>query len=172
MKNHMNNWRIVTRSGLKLNIRAVTPDDDALLADFFHHIRPEDLRFRFLSSIKEVGAEQIRRMTHIDHQANETYVAFSEDDGIVVAVAALAGDEAKQKAEVAISVHADHHHQGIGWEMLALLADQAAARGLKSIESIENRNNHEAIEVERNMGFAVSSYPGDNTLVLVSKQLR
>lgn len=167
----MKNWRIVTRSGLKLNIRAVTADDDALLADFFHHIHPEDLRFRFLSSIKEVGAEQIRRMTHIDHKANETYVAFNEGDGVVVAVAALASDEAKQKGEVAISVHADHHHQGIGWEMLTLLADQAAARGLKTIESIESRNNHEAIEVERNMGFAVSSYPGDNTLVLVSKTL-
>ncbi len=167
----MNDWRIATRSGLKLSVRAVTQDDDAVLSDFFHHIRAEDLRFRFLSSAKEVGAEQIRRMTHIDHKANETYVAFNEEDGVVVAVAALASDAAKEKGEVAISVHADHRNQGIGWEMLALVADQAAARGLKSIESIESRANYDAIELERNMGFSVAPIPGDNTVVLVSKQL-
>lgn len=55
--------------------------------------------------------------------------------------------------------------------MLALVADQAAARGLKSIESIESRENYDAIELERNMGFSVAPFPGDITLVLVSKQL-
>ncbi len=167
----MSDWHIATRSGLKLNVRVATQDDDAVLSDFFHHISADDLRFRFLASAKEAGAEQIRRMTHIDHKANETYVAFNEEDGRVVAVAALASDAAKEKGEVAISVHADHRNQGIGWEMLALVADQAAARGLKSIESIESRDNYDAIELERNMGFSVGSFPGDSTLVLVSKQL-
>lgn len=167
----MNGWSVTTRSGLKLSIRAATEGDDAILADFFHHIRAEDLRFRFLSSVKDVTAEQIRRMTHIDHKANETYIAFLDEGRAPVAAAALASDVSGERGEVAISVHADHRNRGIGWELLAFVADQATARGLKTIESIESRANHDAIELERNMGFSVESFPGDSSLVLVSKRL-
>ncbi|MDT3379645.1 hypothetical protein RNI52_20115 [Labrys neptuniae] len=40
-----------TRTGLVIRIRAVTPDDAPVLSDLFHHLRKEDLRFRFLSAI-------------------------------------------------------------------------------------------------------------------------
>ena len=45
----------------------------------------------------------------------------------------------------------------------------ADTKGLRSLESIESRENHDAIELERDMGFVISDYPGDSTLVLVSR---
>jgi len=63
----------------------------------------------------------------------------------------------------------DNPHHGIGWELLAHIARYADTKGLRSLESIESRDNHEAIELERDMGFVISDYPGDSTLVLVSR---
>jgi hypothetical protein len=47
----------------------------------------------------------------------------------------------------------------------------AAARGIGTLESIEFRDNGEAIGLEREMGFTAAPYPGDATLVLLGKRL-
>jgi hypothetical protein len=43
--------------------------------------------------------------------------------------------------------------------------------GVKTLESLESRENHEAIELEREQGFVAESYPDDSTLVLVRRKL-
>ena len=43
--------------------------------------------------------------------------------------------------------------------------------GVKTIEPIESRENHAAIELEREMGFTPTPYPGDATLMLVQRTL-
>jgi hypothetical protein len=55
--------------------------------------------------------------------------------------------------------------------LLAYIAKYAEGLGLDTIESIENRENRAAIELERDMGFTVSTNPDDPTLVLVRRQL-
>ncbi|TIQ02044.1 MAG: GNAT family N-acetyltransferase, partial [Mesorhizobium sp.] len=52
------------------------------------------------------------------------------------------------------------------------IAKYAEELGLHTIESIENRENQAAIELEREMGFTVAAYPDDPTLVLVRRDLR
>jgi GNAT superfamily N-acetyltransferase len=164
-------WEITTRTGLTVVVRTVTAADDPTLARFFHHVSQEDLWFRFFSARKEIGADQIHAMTHVDHRSAETYLAFVKGTEVPVAAAALVGDAEGRRAEVAISVHAEFKHYGLGWEMLAFVAGQAAGRGFETIESVESRDNHEAVELERNMGFAVRTHPEDPTLLLVSKDL-
>lgn len=167
----IDHWKLTTRTGLALSVRAVRSGDDAILDSLFHHVRPEDLRFRFLTGMKEVSQERIREMTGVNHQTIETYIAFLSDNKSAIAVATLASNAAGLSGEVAISVHADYRNVGVGWEMLAFIAEQAKLRGMKSIESIESRSNHDAIEVERNMGFKAQPFPEDPTLVVVSKVL-
>ncbi|RFB76443.1 GNAT family N-acetyltransferase [Methylovirgula sp. 4M-Z18] len=164
-------WELTTKTGLKLIVRPADEDADAVLDDLFHHVREEDLCFRFLTGRHTVSKEQLQAMTHIDHKNTETYIAFVEGTRVPIATAMLARVPGTQRGEVAISVHADFKHYGIGWELLAFTARQAKGKGLQSIESIESRANLEAIEVEKNMGFTTQPYAGDASLVLVSKQL-
>jgi GNAT superfamily N-acetyltransferase len=72
---------------------------------------------------------------------------------------------------VAITIREDFKNQGISWELLHYLADVAAARGCKAIESIERRENRAAIELERNMGFVAEPDPDDSTVMIVRKEL-
>jgi len=76
------------------------------------------------------------------------------------------------KAEVAISVRAGDKHKGIAWELLRHVVRYAQARGVTTLESIESRENHEAIELEREQGFVAAPYPEDPTLILIRKDLQ
>jgi len=154
-----------------ITVRPACEGDEDILQELFHRVRPEDLRFRFLTGMKEVSPERIHEMTHVDHRITETYIAFIAGEPKAVATAMLAGDAKGERGEVAISVRADHRAEGIGWALLSFVSQQAAARGLKVIQSTESRQNRDAISLERDMGFEAQVYPEDARLVLLSKAL-
>jgi len=162
---------LTTRTGLVLHVRPVRPDDEAALAKFFEHVTPDDLRFRFLAGVHKVSHDRLVAMTHVDHRQTENFLAFAKDGKTIVATAMLACDDALEKGEVAISVRAEDKHKGVGWELLRHIGRFAEAKGLKTLESVESRENHEAIELEREQGFVAEAYPGDATLVLIRKRL-
>ena len=165
------NWLLKTRNGLNISIRPANDGDDEILQQLFHRLRPEDLRFRFLTEMKEVSANRIHDMTHIDHRSAETYIAFIVGEHEAVATAMLASDTKGECGEIAISVRADRRNQGIGWVLLSFATQQAKARGLKVIQSMESRQNHDAITLEREMGFKSTPCLDDPGSVLLSKML-
>ena len=67
---------------------------------------------------------------------------------------------------------AGHRGKGIGWTMLDLLAEEAERRGCRRAISIESRDNHAAIDLEREKGFKPKAFEGDPTLVVLSKTFR
>ncbi|MBB5041453.1 threonine dehydrogenase-like Zn-dependent dehydrogenase/GNAT superfamily N-acetyltransferase [Shinella fusca] len=163
---------LATRTGLVLHVRPVRPEDEAPLADFFTHVAPEDLRFRFLGGVREVSHERLVAMTRVDHRTTENFLAFAGEGRTMVATAMVAFDPSMEKAEVAISVRREDKHKGVAWEMLRHVARYAQARGAAYLESVESRENHEAIELEREQGFVAVPYDEDPTLVLIRKDLR
>jgi GNAT superfamily N-acetyltransferase len=162
---------LTTRTGFRFHVRPAMNEDDGTLKDFFSHVTHADLRFRFLTGLDEVGASQITALTHIDHDRAENFLAFTADGSMMIATGMLACDPKFERGEVAISIRDDHKLRGISWELLAYIARYAEAKGVRTLESIESRDNHQAIELERDMGFTATSYPGDPTLMLVSRQL-
>ena len=162
---------LTTRTGLTFHVRPASPEDEAALAEFFRHVTPEDLRFRFLGGVREVSHDRLVAMTQVDHHQTENFLAFAEDRKSIIATAMLACDDSVAKGEVAISVGAEYKHNGVGWELLRHIARYAEAKGVKTLELIESRQNHEAIELEREQGFVAESYPDDPTLMLIRKQL-
>lgn len=161
---------LTTRSGLHLHIRAVRNEDEALVADFFAHVTPAELRFRFLSSVRVLDHASLVAMTRLDHDRTENFLAF-DDQGVLVASGMLAADRELERAEVAISVRAESKHRGIAWTLLEHVTRYAEGRGIKVIESIEARENRAAIELEQEMGFVAHAVEGDPTIVRVSRHL-
>ena len=158
-----------TWTGFRLRVRHAGPADRAALAELFEKVSDEDRRFRFLSAVRRVDQDMLSRMTEVDHERTEDFLAFDGDT--LIASAMLAADPAGERAEVAISVRADYKQRGVGWTLLDHAARFAAAKGVELIESVENRNNVEAITLEKEMGFTATAYPGDPTLVLLQKKL-
>ncbi|WQB99075.1 hypothetical protein U0R22_003245 [Mesorhizobium huakuii] len=44
---------LTTHTGFRFEVRRARPEDEPTLAEFFTHVTPEDLRFRFLGAVKE-----------------------------------------------------------------------------------------------------------------------
>lgn len=161
---------ITTRSGKHFHVRRAHVGDGPTIKAFFAHVTPADLRFRFLSGIREVSQAQVT-MLECPSPNSDSFLVFTPDQSLMVATGMLACDADLQRGEVAIAIRADYKDQGIGWALLAHIARYAATIGLRTLEAIESRDNHAAIEVECDQGFIASEYPGDSTLMLVSRTL-
>jgi acetyltransferase len=160
----------VTRDGVTLIVRPAQADDAPALEAFFDSVSDDDRRFRFLTAVRHVGAEQIDNLTTVDHWRTESFVAFDKTGGKMVASAMLACDAQMDCGEIAISIHRDYRARGLGWALLDILADAAKARGLSRVISIEERANHAAIELEREKGFVAHPVEGDAHLVMLEKR--
>ncbi|MDG2532518.1 GNAT family N-acetyltransferase [Sphingomonas sp. HITSZ_GF] len=159
---------LTTRSGLAIEVRPAMPGDEAALRQLFESVSSDDRRFRFLTACDQLSNEQIAAMTQVDHWQTDSFLAFA--DGELVASAVLACDKPMVMAEVAISIRSDRKGQGIGWSLLDYITGEAARRGVKYLLSIESRENHQAIALEREMGFIARPVEGDSTLVLLERR--
>lgn len=108
---------LATHTGFRFEVRHACPNDEPIVAEFFTHVTPEDLRFRFLGAVKEVSHERLVAMTRSDDPHVHNFLAFSTD-GMMIAVATLASDPADRRGEVAICIREDRKHLGVGWEFL------------------------------------------------------
>ncbi len=170
---HPDDWSrdLTTRTGFRFNVRPAQPADEAALTEFFTHVTPDDLRFRFLTGLKTVGHDRLVAMTDIDHRLTENFLAFVDGEVEIIATAMLACDAEMKIGEVAIAIRPDYKSKGVSWDLLTHVTAYAEAKGLTTIQSVESRDNHAAIDMEREMGFTVGPYSGDPTLVLVQKHL-
>ena len=160
---------ITTRAGIQLLVRPASPLDQGGLSQFFDRVTAEDRRFRFLAASDHVHAAQLKPLVDVDHVHSESFLAFEATSETIVATGQLACDDALDTAEVAVSVCADYRGKGVGWAMLDLLAREAERRGVRRVISIESRDNHAAIELEREKGFTPEPIDGDPSLVLLSR---
>jgi GNAT superfamily N-acetyltransferase len=162
---------LVTRAGIRLKLRPANPEDEPLLADFFEHMLPDDVRFRFLTPVPHPGHAMLSPLVNLDHVRDENFLAFGEDGQTLIATAMVATDAAREKAEVAIAIRADYRGKGVGWTLLDYAAHYAEAKGIKMIQSMEAADNRDAIDLECEMGFSATFCPDDPHLVLVCKTL-
>ncbi len=164
--------RLSTRSGLVLEVRRAREDDESALAAFFDKVSDEDRRFRFFSAAAHISHDQLEPLIHADHFRSESFLAFDVANGELVASALLACDGALDTGEIAVSVRADYRGNGVGWALLDFLGDQARQRGVRRVIAIEARENHAAIELEREKGFTPEAFESDPALVILSKTFR
>lgn len=161
---------LTTRDGVVMQVRPVKPDDEEALAAFFRHVTPEDLRFRFLTGLQEVGRDRLAAMTQIDYRRTMNFLAFA-GDGLLIATAMLACDPDGVRAELAISVRADFKGRGVSWTLLQHVLDYARAEGIDSVESVESSDNHAALKLEREAGFKAVPGESGSTEVTVRRKV-
>ncbi|KUR74072.1 GNAT family N-acetyltransferase [Novosphingobium sp. FSW06-99] len=161
---------LATRDGVTLSVRPAYAEDADALEAFFDGVSDDDRRFRFLTAVRHVGPDQIASLTHVDHWRTESWVAFDKATGALIASAMLACDAQMDTGEIAISIHRDYRGKGLGWTLLDVVATEAQRRGLKRVISIEDRDNHAAIELEREKGFDAHGVDGDPHLIMLEKR--
>ena len=79
----------------------------------------------------------------------------------------LAVDETMTNAEVAVAIRSDFKRSGISWTLVEHVVRFARSKGIKTLESVESRDNHQAIKLEREMGWSASPSPGDSAHIVL-----
>jgi len=139
-----------TRAGIVLHIRKAQPADVGILADIYAHLTEQDMRFRLKRPIKQLESAELENL--VDEAAGMTsYLAFAEDTA--AACATLIRDPSRNSAEVILSVRPEWKGRGVSWTLLEDVMTRAAKAGLTRITSREFRDDREAINLQREMGF-------------------
>lgn len=158
-----------TRSGYRFHVRPVRADDEALLAEFFAHVTPEDMRFRFLSALNSIDHDRLAMMTRVDYRRTISFLGFAEDGKSLVATAMLAADPDRSRAEVALTTRADMKGRGISWTLFEHVLRYAEAERIPIVEALEFADHDSAIRMERELGFTSRADPDDPTLRIVRR---
>lgn len=160
---------LMTRAGVSLTIRPVAASDRPAIEDFFRHVSADDLRFRFLTSLRRVDDARIDDLCVVDVPRLITFLAFHGN--LLAAIATVAGDPETRKAEVALTTRPEWKHQGVSWTLLDHAIRFARANGFEEIISIEKADNAGALGLERDMGFNLSLAGDDGGELVASKPL-
>ena len=141
-------WR-----GEWLLIRPVRADDAPRFVEGVARCSPEDLRFRFLRSVRHLSDQLLAQLTQIDYEQHMAFVVEGLK-GDIMAVTRLVRDGCKKSAEYAIIVRSDLQKQGLGTLAQKLLLDYAAGLGVKEVWGLMDTENRRALNLATKLGFS------------------
>ena len=160
---------LTTRSGVILAVRHAALSDEDALRTLFSEMSEDDLRFRFFTAGEHISPQQLQPLLQVNRLTSDSYLAFDRASDALVASALLVSDKALDTGEVAVAIRTDYRNRGVGWALLDFLAQEAQKRGVRRVIAIESRDNHAAIELEREKGFTPEDFDDDPMLVILSK---
>lgn len=155
--------------GAELTLRPIRPEDADAHGNMFVRLSPEDVRYRFFTSLRELAPEQIARMTDIDYDREIAFVAVRGTD--TVGVARLVRDSFSPEAEFAILVQPDAKRAGLARALMERLFDWGRAQGLRAITGQVLAENRPMLAFVRGLGFTTRPLPDEHEVLDVRKEL-
>ena len=162
---------LTLRSGHKVFLRPVRPEDESLYPALFAKVSKEDLRLRFFAPIREFSHQFIAQLTQIDYARAYALAAVEESTGEIAGVVRLMHDPDDISGEYAILVRSDWKGRGLGWHMMHLVIDYARETGLRYIEAQVLPENKPMLDMCANLGFSIANDPEDPALRYVRLDL-
>jgi RimJ/RimL family protein N-acetyltransferase len=141
----------ITKSGQKIAIRDLMPDDASLLVDLFYHLSADTIYKRFHTVInpENVPSEYIKkeaeRLARIDQDSEAALVAIL--NGKAIGVARYHRIPNTTEAESAIVIRDDNQRMGLGTHLLFLLREKALASGITHLIAMVQSQNNPIIKV-------------------------
>jgi acetyltransferase len=163
---------LVARNGQQVFVRPVRPEDEGLFLDFLKKVTAEDLRLRFFAPVRDFNHAFLAKLIQIDYARAVAFVALDTETGTMMGVVRLHADANHETGEYAILVRSDLKGLGIGWELMRLMIEWAAAEGLRTIEGQVLRENTVMLEMCRGLGFDIRSDPDDPDIKVVTLQVQ
>ena len=139
--------------GTVIHFRAVCPEDEPLISAAFRSASSETLLHRFFSPIRELPADQLRRMLTIDpaHERCVVAVIKRESGPRIIAGVRYVRLSKPATAEIALTVHDTFQHRGVGTFLLKLITEFARRDGIRFFEADVMTSNAAMLQLIRKM---------------------
>ncbi len=153
-----------------LQLRPIRPEDEPGLVDMVRRSDPQDVRMRFLGSIKDFPHLMAARLSQIDYHREMALVA-ANDAGEILGVVRIIADPDNEEAEYAIMVRSDQKGRGLGYGLMSEILKYTRQQGLKRVFGDVLRENQPMLRVAEDLGFTVRAGADDPTLTRVDLTL-
>jgi GNAT superfamily N-acetyltransferase len=159
-------------NGERVVIRPVLPQDEDLTTAFFRNLSVPARYNRFMSSMRELPPELMRRFAQVDYAVHLALVAEVFAGGIETVIA-----EARYvrlpdaQAEFAVSVAEPWQGKKLASLLLGKLVCRAASAGVRRMLGETLATNVKMISLARKAGFTITRSRDVRGLVLLEKAL-
>ncbi len=135
--------------GSVVRFRHVRPEDEPLVSASIQTASRETLLHRFFSPIRSVSADQLRGMLAIDRTEQTCIVGLiaTPEGPRLICGARYVRLPQPQTAEVAVTVHDDFQHRGLGIFLIQLLARLARGEGIHRFEAYVMNSNRKMLNL-------------------------
>lgn len=165
--------RVRLRSGDRVLVRSLRPDDEAGLGAMFDELSNSSRYQRFLAGKPTVSARALRRLVDVDHRDHVALVAVAPDggdgdgDAKVIGEARWIRDEDDPTlAEMAITVADDWQQRGLGTALADDLARRAVEEGIDRFAAEVLTDNDGIGRLVEHVGDVDRAEQGDGTAIL------
>ena len=150
--------RVTLKNGLEAVVRPIRPEDEAAHYEFFKHLSPEDLRYRFFGVVRELSHMEMARLTQIDYEREMAFIATipgPEGGHETIGVVRAATKPDNSSAEFAIVVRSDQKGQGLGKLLMRKIIAYCRGRGTGAIHGQALLENKGMQALAEKVGFDV-----------------
>jgi acetyltransferase len=150
-----------------IRIRPIRPEDEALYADFFAQVTPEDQRLRFFAVAPRLTHRFLALLTQIDYAREMAFVAIAKATGALIGVVRVVADPDYTRGEYAILLRSDLKGRGLGWRLMQHLIAYAKAEKLEELHGSVLSGNSTMLQMCRELGFTAERDPDDGNVCRV-----
>jgi RimJ/RimL family protein N-acetyltransferase len=118
------------RDGTLVSLRPIGPDDKPLLEEGMARLSPQSRRLRFMAPVDSLSRAQLVYLTEIDHRDHIAWGVLHDDQPVAVARIVRMND-ARDAAELAVTVVDDFQRRGIARLLITVLAELARDLGVE-----------------------------------------
>lgn len=147
-------------NGRDVLIRPIRPEDAEPLRAGFALLQPEEVRQRFLHSMRELSQEAVERFTRLNPKTEFALVAAEQlppGEALVGAVARISIDPNGRDAEFAILVSRYVAGMGLGRYLMTRLVKWARGKQLERVYGDVFEHNLPMLSLAQSLGFVRES---------------
>ena len=160
---------VVTRSGRKVTLRPIRPEDEGTHAEFLSQLTDEDLRLRFFGVVqRQFDHTDLARFTQIDYDREMAFIAQATNEKGEMETLGVMRTNTRpdnSEAEFAIVVRSDMKGEGLGSMLFHKGIAYTKARGTTVLMGQTMKENKAMQGLSMKFGFKVVPDPDDPDLV-------
>ena len=146
-------------------LRPIQPEDEPAHYEFMSKLTPQDIRFRFFGTVRQLPHSEMARLTQINYDREMAFIATTpraEGEGReTLAVVRTVTDPNNERAEFAIVVRSDLQDLGLGSKLLDKMIDYCRKRGTKMMIGQVMDENVRMLALAAAKGFTRKRIPDD-----------
>ena len=165
---------ITLPDGQTLLLRPIRPEDEQAFQRLFSKLTIDEIRLRFLHTIKVLSHEMAAFLTQIDYEREMALVLCEstvQKEPAMYGVVRLSADPDNAHAEFDILIHHDMTGMGLGPMLMRRIIDYARNRGIGEIFGEVLAENRPMLRLCEAFGFKKRRDPEDPGVMIVSLAL-